>query len=116
MSVTLTITADSPQELLKAMAEFAATGKASASTKGKKKAAEDTETEEEDPFESDYTAGEQDTEEAPSLEKLRKVSAEKAEKGKREKIKAILTSFKVKALADLPEDKRASFLAKLEAL
>lgn len=81
---------------------------------------------EEVPVEEKPVKEEKATEPEPAPEKttvteiedadLRAAAAAKAKEGKKDEVKALLTEFDVKNVSAIPQEKRADFLAKLEAL
>lgn len=56
------------------------------------------------------------TKQAPTIEQIRAAVREKGMAGKKDEAKALLDQFGVERIPDLPEDVRADFLAKVEAL
>ncbi|MGK9252394.1 hypothetical protein [Paenibacillus humicus] len=61
--------------------------------------------------------GEEGTGDAvPTIEELRAKASAVSKSGKQDKVKALLESYGVAAVSKVPEEKRADFLAKLEAL
>ncbi|MNV77917.1 hypothetical protein D3C71_1713800 [compost metagenome] len=51
-----------------------------------------------------------------TVEDIRAKAAEVGQAGKKDEIKALLGDFKVKTISSVPAEKRAEFLAALEAL
>ena len=129
MNITLNIQAETPEEIMAAVVELAATGgpaipvsKKTPSRANKPAAAK--------PAEQDTTPDTKETgkpeeqhqdsdagQDIPDVTVLRAAAQEKGKTPEGKKaIKDLLTSFDSKSISAIPEDKRAAFLAALEDL
>lgn len=127
MTVQITITGENAQEALREISGLSAGLVGAAALVVDKKAAkvvtkpvetkqeESVQTEVEPTQEEQASGNDADLMEV-TVEDIRAKAAEVGQAGKKDEIKALLGEFKVKTISSVPAEKRAEFLAALEAL